>query len=1085
MHEKAIGPIHQSLWRWLEFIRSRNSERESSGSDSNMGALYEDVEKFFGDIFAFYGRFLARYPIVFIVLSLLTCCLLGMGLVNVKYEKDVQKLYTPIGSPAFKDRVRLAEIFPDTTRDAYYPYQLIYHGVYGELIFVADEEHDNVLDERSITEIKTLRDRILDITLEGTERGLHYRDVCAMRNGECVVDGSQILDIIQRDGCYNKSIRYVDDRHGYGTDMRDIVSGITDDEDVKENGDLDDDDCLRAKVMRLRFNLKQDTTHQRDLSVLWENQFLLEIEKYNSPNNMDIAYSTSESLDTELASHLSKDTKFFSLTIVIMVVYAIFVSSGGNWVSTRMLLAQAGILAALLAILATFGLLSLCGMLFVDICGVMPFLVLDGFVRSGFCPGFRIAMLLARKGVGVDDMFILMSGWRQTDLKLSIEDRMSNTFRSSAISVTITSLTDLLAFCIGATSPFLAVKNFCIYAGVAVLFCYINQLTFFAGCMVLHARRVEASRHCITCLVTRPRKTLKEEGLSRFEVLCCSGEPPKHAGEDDSPCEKLPNTFLPRLLLMWPVKTIVIVLFIIYICVSIWGASNIKTGLKIEHVVPDSSYLSKYLLMEREYFQQNGPAVMFVVTDPIPYQDPEIREKIGDLLAKCRKSDFIDGEFTISWLERFYESGFEPATGEEMVSDLRDRFLIQFPQYETDLKFNDNEDLVVASRFYIRSKRLNDSVSEGSMMTTVRDLAVNSTLPIVVYSPEFIFYEHYVSILKNTLLSVGVAVIGMLFIALMFIPHPISITCVTITMVTIVLGMFGFMSFWNVELSSITNVQIVLSVGFSVDFTVHISHAFMTATGKNRNERVIAALEKVGIPILNGAFSSIVGVLILAFANSYVFRSFFKTMVLVITLGLGHSLLLLPVMLSFIGPRRTSKPRVFIPISNNWSTPAGIFGLGVGSRKHASPGEHGGDDVAESPEAARASQTASNGNLEMELMTLDTPDESKSLLHRAADDGDPEHHGSGSLAMSRRERTLLDKTPEDEHYRDPVEFADVQITLEAEPGLPRDGTRLDFRQFPSDDDSKGGDYPEEYESCNDTELPPLVSGISETGTDRK
>ena len=69
------------------------------------------------------------------------------------------------------------------------------------------------------------------------------------------------------------------------------------------------------------------------------------------------------------------------------------------------------------------------------------------------------------QGVGVDDMFILMSGWRQTDLKAPIEDRISETFRSSAISVTITSLTDLLAFCIGATSPFLSVKNFCIYTG--------------------------------------------------------------------------------------------------------------------------------------------------------------------------------------------------------------------------------------------------------------------------------------------------------------------------------------------------------------------------------------------------------------------------------------------------------------------------------------------------------------------------------------------------------------------------------------------------------------------------------------------
>ena len=68
-------------------------------------------------------------------------------------------------------------------------------------------------------------------------------------------------------------------------------------------------------------------------------------------------------------------------------------------------------------------------------------------------------------GIGLDDMFIILSGWRRTDLQLSVEDRISETFRTSAISVTITSLTDLLAFCIGATSPFLSCKNFCVFAG--------------------------------------------------------------------------------------------------------------------------------------------------------------------------------------------------------------------------------------------------------------------------------------------------------------------------------------------------------------------------------------------------------------------------------------------------------------------------------------------------------------------------------------------------------------------------------------------------------------------------------------------
>ena len=61
----------------------------------------------------------------------------------------------------------------------------------------------------------------------------------------------------------------------------------------------------------------------------------------------------------------------------------------------------------------------------------------------------------------------------------------------------------------------------------------------------------------------------------------------------------------------------------------------------------------------------------------------------------------------------------------------------------------------------------------------------------------------------------------------------------------------------------------------------------------------------------------------LAFASSYTFNSFFKSILLVIVLGLGHSLLLLPVILSFIGPRRTSKPRVFVPISSPANRPPG------------------------------------------------------------------------------------------------------------------------------------------------------------------
>src|SRR5436309_157711 len=67
--------------------------------------------------------------------------------------------------------------------------------------------------------------------------------------------------------------------------------------------------------------------------------------------------------------------------------------------------------------------------------------------------------------------------------------------------------------------------------------------------------------------------------------------------------------------------------------------------------------------------------------------------------------------------------------------------------------------------------------------------------------------------------------------------------------------------------------------------------------------------------ILNGALASLLSIAVLSLGTSFIFVSCFKTLLLVFSLGVLHSIVFLPVMLSFIGPRRTSKPRIFIPVS--------------------------------------------------------------------------------------------------------------------------------------------------------------------------
>uniref|UniRef100_A0A182NVC6 SSD domain-containing protein n=1 Tax=Anopheles dirus TaxID=7168 RepID=A0A182NVC6_9DIPT len=92
-------------------------------------------------------------------------------------------------------------------------------------------------------------------------------------------------------------------------------------------------------------------------------------------------------------------------------------------------------------------------------------------------------------GIGIDDTFVMLAAWRRTSVKLSVPERMGHMMSEAAVSITITSLTDMISFWIGILSPFPSVQIFCAYSGFAVCFTYLWHITFFAGCMAV-------SGHC-------------------------------------------------------------------------------------------------------------------------------------------------------------------------------------------------------------------------------------------------------------------------------------------------------------------------------------------------------------------------------------------------------------------------------------------------------------------------------------------------------------------------------------------------------------------------------------------------------------
>lgn len=83
---------------------------------------------------------------------------------------------------------------------------------------------------------------------------------------------------------------------------------------------------------------------------------------------------------------------------------------------------------------------------------------------------------------------------------------------------------------------------------------------------------------------------------------------------------------------------------------------------------------------------------------------------------------------------------------------------------------------------------------------------------------------------------------------------------------------------------------------------------YYESAGATREEKVKETLETMGASILVGGLSTFLGVIPLAFSTSAILRTVFTAFFAMVTLGLTHGLILLPVVLSLLGPTACIQP---------------------------------------------------------------------------------------------------------------------------------------------------------------------------------
>ncbi|XP_073084881.1 protein patched homolog 1 isoform X4 [Manis javanica] len=205
--------------------------------------------------------------------------------------------------------------------------------------------------------------------------------------------------------------------------------------------------------------------------------------------------------------------------------------------------------------------------------------------------------------------------------------------------------------------------------------------------------------------------------------------------------------------------------------------------------------------------------------------------------------------------------------------------------------------------FYLNGLR--DTSDFVEAIEKVRAVCNNYTslgLPSYPNGYPFLFWEQYIGLRHWLLLSISVVLACTFLVCAVFLLNPWTAGIIVAVLALMTVELFGMMGLIGIKLSAVPVVILVASVGIGVEFTVHVALAFLTAIG-DENRRAVLALEHMFAPVLDGAVSTLLGVLMLAGSEfDFIVRYFFAVLAILTTLGVLNGLVLLPVLLSLFGP---------------------------------------------------------------------------------------------------------------------------------------------------------------------------------------
>ncbi|XP_046426062.1 patched domain-containing protein 3 [Neodiprion virginianus] len=849
------------------------------------------VDDFLNRAFYRVGLVVGRHPGYFVIIPVLLAGICITGYQQIRYEIDPEYLFSPINGPGKSERVIVESFFKVNYTSRFSVGRITRPGRFGHVIVVPKDGDDNMLRAVIWKELLLLDGIIRNATLEYEGETYSYENICARWLDQCFMN--DILNL-------HHVIDDVESRE-LNLTFPVMFNPVTWDAHafpVYFGGSIINDDSTIETVpsIQLAYFVTADTKRQDAIGALWEEAFLNIIGKAEDDGifkHISTARFASRTLELELEANTRTVVPYFSSTFAIMAIFSVVTCMMADWVRSKPWLGLLGNVSAAMATVSAFGLCMYLGIEFIGINLAAPFLMI---------------------GIGIDDTFVVLAAWRRSNILAPVPERMAVTLSEAAVSITITSLTDMISFFIGIMSPFPSVQIFCIYSGFAVIFTFFFHLTFFSGCVAISGYCEQKNLHSVVCCKVQPvSKSTHRSWL--YRILCTGGVDPADPDNPlDNPehgCMVWFRDYLAVVLNNRFVKALVIVIFTLYLCGALYGLTTLEEGLDRRKLSKEDSYSVAFYDKEDFYFREFPYRIQVIVSGQENYSDPVVQQQFENLTRALEASSYISSPiYTESWIRSFLSYvtrnqdylNVTIDTEASFIKALKDIWLFPANPFSLDVKFDETGQKILASRFLIQAVNISGTNEEKAMVKELRRICNESPLNASVFHPYFVFFDQFELVRPTSIQCMVYGALIMMLISFIFIPNALCCLWVAFCIVSIELGVGGYMALWGVNLDSISMINLIMCIGFSVDFTAHICYAYMSSKKKHPDDRVKECLYSLGLPIVQGAASTILGLGALLLANTYIFLVFFKMVFLVIFIGAMHGLFLLPVLLSIFGP---------------------------------------------------------------------------------------------------------------------------------------------------------------------------------------